>query len=167
MDRSLTRGVDVDPARRALAMALAIFAGEVGATVVAEGVETVGEIQALRLAGIHRAQGFALGRPQELPITPVAYVPFSLDDLLGTGASSLAPTGAVSVTAHGLLSAVGAIESALALLRQRPEIGDIDARSLIATAERHAHHVGNTLHDLVRGLPAEELRVPSEQDLSL
>jgi EAL domain-containing protein (putative c-di-GMP-specific phosphodiesterase class I) len=166
MDRSLTRGVDVDPARRALAMALAIFAGEVGATVIAEGVETAGEIRALRLAGIHRAQGFGLARPQRLPVAAVGYVPFSLDDLLDPR-EGLAPTGAVSVTAHGLLSAMGAIESALALLRQRPDITDTDSRSLIATAERHAHHVGSTLHDLVRGLPETELTVPSEEGLTL
>src|SRR5436190_505292 len=82
MDRSLTRGVDVDPARRALAMALAIFAGEVGATVVAEGVETEGEVRALRLAGIHRGQGFVLAPPQSLPVDQPAYAPVSLDALL-------------------------------------------------------------------------------------
>src|SRR5436190_1196759 len=82
MDRSLTRGVDVDPARRALAMALAIFAGEVGATVVAEGVETDGEVRALRLAGIHRGQGFILAPPQAPPIGAPAYAPVSLDALL-------------------------------------------------------------------------------------
>src|SRR4051794_33576418 len=124
MDRSLTRGVDVDPARRALAMALAIFAGEVGATVVAEGVETDGEVRALRLAGIHRGQGFALAPPQAPPVDEPASTPLSLDALLedrhdATVLAEEDPSASISVTAHGLLSAVGAIESALALLRQR------------------------------------------------
>jgi EAL domain-containing protein (putative c-di-GMP-specific phosphodiesterase class I) len=160
MDRSLTRGVDVDPARRALAMALAIFAGEVGATVVAEGVETEGEVRALRLAGIHRGQGFILAPPQALPVGPPAYNPVSLDALLaGPQAPGVAddddPSGAISVTAHSLLSAVGAIESALALLRQRSDRIDLtDSSALLVAAERQAHHVGHVLHNLVRGLPA-------------
>jgi EAL domain-containing protein (putative c-di-GMP-specific phosphodiesterase class I) len=160
MDRSLTRGVDVDPARRALAMALAIFAGEVGATVVAEGVETDGEVRALRLAGIHRAQGFVLALPQRLPVDHPTYVPLDLDALLeGIDPSADPvpddPAGAIGVTAHSLLSAVGAIESALALLRQRSDRIDLtDSSALLVAAERQAHHVGHVLHNLVRGLPA-------------
>ena len=161
MDRSLTRGVDVDPARRALAMALAIFAGEVGATVVAEGVETDGEVRALRLAGIHRGQGFILSPPQSLPIEASAYKPLDLDALLeglppaGLSAPDDDPAAAISVTAHSLLSAVGAIESALALLRQRSDRIDLtDSSALLVAAERQAHHVGHVLHNLVRGLPA-------------
>jgi len=159
MDRSLTRGVDVDPARRALAMALAIFAGEVGATVVAEGVETDGEVRALRLAGIHRGQGFILSPPQSLPVGALDYRPLDLDALLegphapGTAAPD-DPAGAIGVTAHSLLSAVGAIESALALLRQRSDRIDLtDSSALLVTAERQAHHVGHVLHNLVLGLP--------------
>jgi EAL domain-containing protein (putative c-di-GMP-specific phosphodiesterase class I) len=160
MDRSLTRGVDVDPARRALAMALAIFAGEVGATVVAEGVETDGEVRALRLAGIHRGQGFILSPPQALPVDPPDYIPLDLDALLeGVTAPGVEqpddPGAAISVTAHSLLSAVGAIESALSLLRQRSDRIDLtDSSALLVAAERQAHHVGHVLHNLVRGLPA-------------
>src|SRR5439155_24678161 len=54
MDRSITQDIDTDAARRALATALVIFGGEIGATVIAEGVETESEILALRRAGIHR-----------------------------------------------------------------------------------------------------------------
>ncbi|MBV8303841.1 MAG: EAL domain-containing protein [Acidimicrobiia bacterium] len=160
MDRSLTRGVDVDPARRALAMALAIFAGEVGATVVAEGVETDGEVRALRLAGIHRGQGFVLALPQPLPVDHPGYIPLDLDALLegsrAPGTPELDDPGAgIGVTAHSLLSAVGAIESALALLRQRSDRIDLtDSGALLVAAERQAHHVGHVLHNLVRGLPA-------------
>jgi EAL domain-containing protein (putative c-di-GMP-specific phosphodiesterase class I) len=160
MDRSLTRGVDVDPARRALAMAMAIFAGEVGATVVAEGVETEGEVRALRLAGIHRGQGFVLARPQSLPVDPPTYVPLTLDALLEGPEVPGAPlrddpSGAISVTAHSLLSSIGAIESALSLLRQRSDRIDLtDSTALLVTAERQAHLVGSVLHNLVRGMPS-------------
>ena len=50
---------------------------------------------------------------------------------------------------------MGAIESALALLRQRSDRIDLtDSTALLFTAERQAHHVGNVLHNLVHGLPA-------------
>ena len=63
LDIALTRHIDEDPARRALASALVTFAGEIGAVLVAEGVETVGELRALRALGIPAAQGYRLGRP--------------------------------------------------------------------------------------------------------
>ena len=66
LDMSLTRGVDVDPSRRALAAAMVYFAAETGAVMVAEGIETEDELRALRALGIDRGQGYLLGRPQDL-----------------------------------------------------------------------------------------------------
>lgn len=67
---SLTRNVDTDAARRALASALIQFASENGSEVIAEGVETASELKALRALGITRAQGYFLGRPA--PLTTAA-----------------------------------------------------------------------------------------------
>lgn len=64
LDRSITRHIDLDDARRRLAQAIAEFAGQIGATVVAEGVETQGELDAVAGAGIPLAQGYFLGRPR-------------------------------------------------------------------------------------------------------
>ena len=66
MDISLTRGIDGDPGRRALATALISFAGETDMTIVAEGIETAGELHALRELGVRYGQGFYLGRPAPL-----------------------------------------------------------------------------------------------------
>lgn len=63
LDTSLTRGIDTHRTRRALARALISFAAESGATVVAEGVETVEEFDTLRRLGVTSAQGYLLGRP--------------------------------------------------------------------------------------------------------
>jgi EAL domain-containing protein (putative c-di-GMP-specific phosphodiesterase class I) len=63
LDIALTRDIDVDPARRALASALVAFAGEIGGVIVAEGVETQGELLALKALGIAAAQGYLLARP--------------------------------------------------------------------------------------------------------
>jgi EAL domain-containing protein (putative c-di-GMP-specific phosphodiesterase class I) len=64
LDISLIRGIDHDPARRALARALLGFGSEAfGTTFVAEGIETRGELGVLRDLGFHNGQGFILGRP--------------------------------------------------------------------------------------------------------
>ena len=63
LDIGLTRNIHEDPARRALASALVTFAAEIGAVLVAEGVESVGELRSLRALGIPAAQGYRLGRP--------------------------------------------------------------------------------------------------------
>lgn len=69
LDMSLTRSIDVDPARRALVTAMVTFARETGATLTAEGVETRGECDALIGLGVQNAQGYFLGKPAELEAT--------------------------------------------------------------------------------------------------
>jgi diguanylate cyclase (GGDEF)-like protein/PAS domain S-box-containing protein len=64
IDQSIIRHIDVDDARRRLAQAIAEFAGQIGATVIAEGVESQGELDAVAAAGINWAQGFYLSRPK-------------------------------------------------------------------------------------------------------
>jgi EAL domain-containing protein (putative c-di-GMP-specific phosphodiesterase class I) len=63
LDISLTRHIDQDSPRRALASALITFATHISATIIAEGVETKGELLALRELGVTCAQGFYLARP--------------------------------------------------------------------------------------------------------
>lgn len=66
LDISLTRGIDKDPARAALARALITFAAEIGSTIVAEGIETAAELGALKALGAHAGQGYHLQRPKPL-----------------------------------------------------------------------------------------------------
>lgn len=63
LDMALTRGIDTDPARRALATALVHFAAEIDSMIVAEGVETTEELDTLTSLGVQWAQGYLLGRP--------------------------------------------------------------------------------------------------------
>lgn len=67
LDRALTRDVDRDPVRRALASAMVVFSNEIGATLVAEGVERREELDVLRSAGVKYVQGYLLGTPSPLP----------------------------------------------------------------------------------------------------
>ena len=66
LDMSLTRDIDADPARRALAAALIHFSADTGSKLVAEGVETAAEAAALIELGVDKAQGYFLGRPMAL-----------------------------------------------------------------------------------------------------
>ena len=164
MDRSITHDIDSDTARRALATALVIFGGEIGAIVVAEGVETTAEVLALRRAGIHRAQGFLLAPPAPLPLRPIGYEPLPLSDLLDLPArtSERVPLdeATMAVRAHGLLAGMDAIEGVLDMLNERlAAIGEDRYRDLVGTAQRQAHHVGGALRHLVRGFPAEALSI--------
>ncbi|MBL7518862.1 EAL domain-containing protein [Frankia sp. CNm7] len=68
MDRCLTGRLESDPASRALAAALVHFAEDIGSLVLAEGVETPGELRLLIEIGVHQAQGFYLGEPDPLPL---------------------------------------------------------------------------------------------------
>lgn len=63
LDMSLTRDLGRDPARRALAHALVLFAREIGCGLIAEGVETASERAALERIGVTLAQGFLFSRP--------------------------------------------------------------------------------------------------------
>ncbi len=78
MDMSLTRGIDGDAARRALASAMIFYARETGALIVAEGIETESELRTLRLLGVARGQGYLLGRPAPLATGCGAAVPAAL-----------------------------------------------------------------------------------------
>src|SRR4029079_6226067 len=62
-DPSLTRGTDRDGMRRALAGALIAFGRQTNCNIVAEGVESIAELDVLRALGVHAAQGYHLGRP--------------------------------------------------------------------------------------------------------
>ncbi len=63
LDMSITQGIHSDRSRRALAKGLTNFAHEIGIQVVAEGVETAQELDALRELQVDLVQGYFLSRP--------------------------------------------------------------------------------------------------------
>jgi len=72
LDITLTRGVDRDPIRRALALSLASFARELNATITAEGIESPAELDTLTALGVGWGQGYYLARPGDLPLPPLS-----------------------------------------------------------------------------------------------
>jgi EAL domain-containing protein (putative c-di-GMP-specific phosphodiesterase class I) len=66
LDVKLTKDIDIDASRQAMAVSMVTFARAVGCKVVAEGVETMAELTVLRRLRVHHAQGFFLGKPMPL-----------------------------------------------------------------------------------------------------
>jgi EAL domain-containing protein (putative c-di-GMP-specific phosphodiesterase class I)/DNA-binding NarL/FixJ family response regulator len=64
LDVSLVAGIDRNTGQKALTRALLGFANEVGAQVIAEGIEQPDELTALRDLGVPWGQGYLLGRPR-------------------------------------------------------------------------------------------------------
>jgi EAL domain-containing protein (putative c-di-GMP-specific phosphodiesterase class I) len=69
-DRELVRSIDASYIRREMTRALKAFADRIGSTIIAEGIERQGELQALLDLGIEYGQGFLLGRPQSMFLPP-------------------------------------------------------------------------------------------------
>ena len=67
LDIVLTRDIDRDPIKRALAASLVSFSQDVGGTLIAEGIETAAELQTLVELGVPLGQGYHLGYPSPLP----------------------------------------------------------------------------------------------------
>ncbi|MEW1807833.1 EAL domain-containing protein [Pseudarthrobacter sp. NPDC080039] len=65
--RNVIGDVDKDGLQRDLAACLVDFTDQIGITLVAEGIETVGELKTLTELGISAGQGFLLGRPSVRP----------------------------------------------------------------------------------------------------
>lgn len=66
LDRSLMAGIDGDPVRQALIVGISHFAASAGCQLIAEGIETEGELAALLKLEIPLGQGFLLG-----PLAPM------------------------------------------------------------------------------------------------
>lgn len=63
LDRSIVAGVDASSTRARLIASMVMFTVGEGISLVAEGVETEGEMAVLRELGVDFAQGYLLGRP--------------------------------------------------------------------------------------------------------
>ncbi len=65
LDQALIRDIHTDPARMALVESFVRFARDVGATVCAEGIETLEELAVIADLDVQWGQGYALARPGE------------------------------------------------------------------------------------------------------
>jgi diguanylate cyclase (GGDEF)-like protein len=100
LDRALVHGVDRDPKRAALVDALLRYAEHAGSHIVAEGVESDGELATLRRLGVPYAQGYLLARPAH-PWPPLAVALTPLAPAGGPGAAVAALASERDVRAIG------------------------------------------------------------------
>jgi EAL domain-containing protein (putative c-di-GMP-specific phosphodiesterase class I) len=63
LDMQLVRGIDKHPRKQQLVKSIVSMCVAQGARVVAEGIETAGELHAVIDAGVHLGQGYLLARP--------------------------------------------------------------------------------------------------------
>ena len=68
LDRQVVANLDMDRGRQALGAAMVSFADHIGAHVIAEGIETPGELRMARELGMTAVQGYLLGRPTADPV---------------------------------------------------------------------------------------------------
>jgi EAL domain-containing protein (putative c-di-GMP-specific phosphodiesterase class I) len=74
LDRDLIMGVDRNRRQQQLVTSVVRLCHDLGALVVAEGIETEDELSALRDTGAHYGQGFLFARPA-YPMPPVTWPP--------------------------------------------------------------------------------------------
>jgi EAL domain-containing protein (putative c-di-GMP-specific phosphodiesterase class I) len=72
LDRELIAGVDADPVKRAVVEVMGDLVGRMDAWVLAEGVETLAELDTVVGLGVALGQGFVLARPTPLLVTEVS-----------------------------------------------------------------------------------------------
>jgi len=75
LDMELIRGIDASLPRRMIVDGVAKMCAALGVTVIAEGIETVGELDALRDIGVRYIQGFLFARPGFEVLPPIAIAP--------------------------------------------------------------------------------------------
>lgn len=66
VDASLTNGIDSNPNKQAMVLAIASFARQTNSEVIAEGIETAQQQRVLLSSGIRMGQGYLLSRPVPL-----------------------------------------------------------------------------------------------------
>lgn len=67
LDRTFVAGLESDGARQAMIVGLRHFARSTGCRLIAEGIETEGELKVLRTLDIELGQGYLFGRPEPVP----------------------------------------------------------------------------------------------------
>jgi EAL domain-containing protein (putative c-di-GMP-specific phosphodiesterase class I) len=79
LDRTTVTGIEIDAARQAFVGTLVSFAEQHDCDVIAEGIESEAEREALREAGVRYGQGYLIGRP--VPIERIAGAARGADEL--------------------------------------------------------------------------------------
>jgi len=148
LDRALVQGIDRDPKRAALVDALLRYAQHAGSHIVAEGVETEEQLEALVRLGVPLAQGFLLGCPG-VPWPPLAHPLMRIVDAAALepapAAHDVATIGprTTAEEAHARFVADATLETLVVLDADRRVLGSLTRHRLLA---RLGHRFGFALY---------------------
>lgn len=73
VDMAVIRGIDHDPAKQELLDVFIASGKRIGLSILAEGIETPEEYRYLRSREVDLMQGYLFGKPEEVPVTVVAF----------------------------------------------------------------------------------------------
>jgi EAL domain-containing protein (putative c-di-GMP-specific phosphodiesterase class I) len=73
VDMAVIRGIDQDPAKQELLDVFIESGKRIGLSILAEGIETPAEYRYLRSREVDLMQGYLFGKPEEVPVTAVAF----------------------------------------------------------------------------------------------
>ena len=146
LDRSLIAGVEHDSGRASLISSFVRYGFESGATVCAEGIETLGDLERLADLDVGFGQGYAIGRPA--PEWPVADADAARSCRASFAAALSAPAGGAAGPLEHVLALVGDVAGDLSSLAPAIALGlaadRVEIRPADDTArgqERHAVQV--------------------------
>lgn len=93
IDRSFVHNLDDNPLGLTVIQSVLMLAKDLGAKVIAEGIESSKQVQLLKSTGCHIGQGFLFGRPEPIEVVR--------DAILGSRSLTAAPTAMLIDTANG------------------------------------------------------------------
>jgi EAL domain-containing protein (putative c-di-GMP-specific phosphodiesterase class I) len=96
IDRSLIQHIDQKEVKQNILEAFVTFAKKTNAQLIAEGIETKEELKQVISLGIHYAQGFILGRPNN----PPEQLPYDVVQTIRASTPSAYPKKVVTITEH-------------------------------------------------------------------
>jgi EAL domain-containing protein (putative c-di-GMP-specific phosphodiesterase class I) len=162
LDRSMVADADTDPVRMALAEMVGEFAGRIDAWLLAEGIETPGELAAFAHLGVPLAQGWLLGRPSPTfqPLAPDAarlvraqVARARLTDSVASLLRPCAQCGPDEVRPPAPAVLVGAYGEPAGLLLEDPRTGEIYTAP-VSLRVHPSTDIGETLRRALTRAPA-------------
>lgn len=122
IDKHFVRGIDQDSVKREFVKSIINIGNSTRCRIVAEGIETRGELHTLQLLGVGYGQGFLLGKPASLPVSVSACRHIAMESTRRRGEGEGAETAAVLLKAAPSVALTDPIGDASALLRQHPDL---------------------------------------------
>ncbi|NVK42694.1 MAG: GGDEF domain-containing protein [Oceanospirillaceae bacterium] len=122
IDRHFVQGIDRDSVKREFVKSIINIGNSTGCRIVAEGIETQGELHTLQLLGVRYGQGFLLGGPEPLPVTAGACRHIAMQPADRTPGRQLAETASVLLRQAPAVSLGDLIAEAYRLLREHPAL---------------------------------------------